>query len=102
VLMRLVYRCRPAGWWGTAIFLVVMAGAYMLTAVRSDQADLYQAAGYNAQQVDVMRQMRSQHPAEMMLAMQLPALVLMIGYLVYVRKYFSARGTEDFTGKTDG
>jgi hypothetical protein len=96
VLAWLSFRRRPVGWWGTIGFVVVMAVAYLMTSVRSDQQDLYRTAGFTAQQLDMMSQFRSRLPFGMV-ALQLSVPLLMIGYLIWVRKYF---GDAEAAGAT--
>ncbi len=88
VLARFTFQCRMAGWWGTAGLVVLLAIAYAMTSLRSDQGEMYRAAGFNAQQLEVMNQLHSSHPFGF-LAIQATSAVLMIGYLAYMRKYFS-------------
>jgi hypothetical protein len=96
VLAWLSFRRRPAGWWGTIAFVVFLAVAYLMTAARSDQRNLYRNSGFTAQQLEVMNQFRSRLPFGL-LGLQLPIPLLMIGYMIWVRKYF---GDVEATGAT--
>lgn len=93
VLAWLLYRCRPAGWWGTIVFNLALAIAYLMTSLKSDLPDLYRKAGYNAQQLDMIGHVRDMGFVQMF-AMQSTMPILAIGYMAYIRKYFK-RHTHD-------
>ena len=90
VLAWLSFHCRPAGWWGTTAFVIVLMFAYLMTGIRSDQLDLYGSAGFTANQLDAIAKLQMSPAARLVL--QLPIPLLTIGYLVYVRRYFNAHG----------
>jgi hypothetical protein len=93
VLARLVYRIRMIGWWGTVGFMILVAVAYAMTAMRSDQAELYRAAGYPEEQLRAIQSIW-QIGIALRLAVGLPWLMMIFGYLLWVYKYFKAAPNE--------
>ncbi len=87
VLAWKAYRVRASAWWGTIAFLLVMTLAYGVTALRSDQVELYRAAGLNDLQLQAMQGFMGIGILRK-LAMGLPWLLVTCGYLAYVHKYF--------------
>ncbi|HEY1921753.1 MAG TPA: hypothetical protein VGG44_03225, partial [Tepidisphaeraceae bacterium] len=93
ILAKLAFQCRPSGWWGTTGLLILLMIAYAMTSLRSDQPAMYRAAGFDAQQVELMSRMQSSRPFGFLI-IQLISTLLMLGYLAYVRKYFNGPNRE--------
>ncbi len=76
--------CR--GWWTMAIFIVLFAISGGITYSRHDVNELY-GLGYPAEQVALMQKFNFLGGQRMVWCMILGA-IPMLGYLVYIRKFF--------------
>lgn len=85
-----VYRLRIIGWWITLIVICVGVVSAWVTFMRIDLPEMYRAMGYPDQQIEMMKQfsfMQGRH----MVYFTVAGSVLMIGFLVFVKRYFSAK-----------
>jgi hypothetical protein len=83
------YRLRPWAWWGAALAWTLWAGSMIWTFTRLGYHEFYRQAGYSPQEIDLMMRYGGQYEDAMvwMIALWSAALV---GYLLYVRKFFAA------------
>lgn len=86
------YRLRPWAWWATAVLWTLWAGSMVWTFTSTGYHEFYRQAGYSPQQIDVMLQFNGPFEDAMVWMIALWSVVL-IGYLLYVRKYFDAGET---------
>ncbi|MDB5290493.1 MAG: hypothetical protein JWL69_1734 [Phycisphaerales bacterium] len=94
LLAFLTAKLRPGGWWGTVAFLVIYVAMVVPTSLRTDLSDLYANAGFTAEQVKMMRQLKTFNGAGALM-ISVPMILLSLGYLLYVRKFFVAtRGSQ--------
>jgi hypothetical protein len=87
------YRLKPAAWWGAAIAWTLWAGSMVWTFTRLGYHEFYRQAGYSPQQIDVMMRYSGQYEDSTVWMIALWS-VIVIGYLLYVRKYFTAGSIE--------
>jgi hypothetical protein len=86
VLMR-----TPASWWATLGLIMLWFIAFGMTAIRTDKYELYRSAGFTEQELSMIRASGVLDSSRAWVGM-LPALLLCVGYLLYVRKrYFYSR-----------
>jgi hypothetical protein len=81
------YRMKPAGWWVLTVSLVVVMASSALTFTRVDLIEMYRAMGYPEEQIAQLREMNLFTGSHLLWFMAITA-VLMVGYLVWVKKYF--------------
>ena len=84
-----VYRLRPAAWWAAALAAVLWTGSMVWTFTRLGYHEFYRQAGYTPQQIDLMMRFSGQWEDSTVWMMSLWVVVL-VGCLLYVRKYFVA------------
>jgi hypothetical protein len=86
----LIYHLKPQGWWLIVIALLVFAASSSVTFARHDLLEMYQLMGYAQAQIDQMRQ--AGLLTGKLVAWLMPiSLLPIIGYLIFVKKYFRAR-----------
>jgi hypothetical protein len=81
------YKLKPLGWWIVTVAFVIFSVSAVLTFARVDVVDVYQAMGYSARDVQLMRGVAFIHGqtfAVMMTAIMAP----FIGYLFWMKRYF--------------
>jgi hypothetical protein len=83
------YRVRVYAWWGAAILWTLWSGSMVWTFTRLGYDEFYRQAGYSPQQVDMMMRYSGQIEDSTVWMIALWSVGL-IGYLLYVRKYFVA------------
>jgi len=90
-LALLVYRLRQAGWWGALLVLIFWVGSMIWTFTHGPgYHQFYRAAGYSEGQIDQI--MRYAGPWEDATIWMMAAWsVGLVGYLLYVRRYFATR-----------
>lgn len=81
------YRLKAAGWWWLLATLVVLSISNFITFSRVDLIDLYQKMGYPEAQLEMIRR-QGWLSSGFMLWNSLVWLVPMLGYLVWVRRFF--------------
>jgi hypothetical protein len=84
-----VYRLRMAAWWGTVVVLTIGSFSTVLTFSRQGLMDFYRAGGFSDEQLRMIEQMAAPMGALMTWGMVLFG-VAMVGYLLFVKKYFVA------------
>lgn len=87
LLAYLTAKLRLAGWWGTIALVIFFAALVVPTNLRADLPDLYAKAGYTAEQVAMMRRFKTSSGAGSLIISG-PIILLSLGYLLYVRKFF--------------
>ena len=88
----LTFRLRPAGWWGTLVVYSVWAASMVWTFSHIGWYEFYVKAGYTPQQVDELLRFSGSYENGSVWMVAAWS-VLLIGYLLYVRKYFARAGT---------
>ena len=83
------YKVRNYAWWGTAIAWVLWGGSMVWTFTRLGYQEFYVKAGYTPQQIDMMMRYSGQFEDSTVWMMAIWSVIL-IGYLLWVRKYFVA------------
>ncbi len=85
------YKMKPAAWWTTVGFFVVAGMSFTISFSIISMADLYREMNFPKDQIDMMEQSG---------ALDLPTLIIsvisfaaLLGYLVWVKKYFN-RSTD--------
>lgn len=81
------YRLRLTGWWVLLVFLLVMTASTALTFARHDLLEMYQLAGYSREQLAQM-QRTGLLSSPWMPAMTAASPLAMIGYMLWVKKFF--------------
>jgi hypothetical protein len=92
------YRLQPAAWWGTVLLCLVATVSGAITYARADLMEAYERLGLPPEQLDVIRKsgiVQSMSQSGPWVAVLAGAACL--GYLVYVRRYFTGEGV----GKTE-
>ena len=82
-----VYRLQPAAWWTVLGVMTVMAMSTLLTFGRVDIMEMYQVMGYPEEQIKLMRQFDFLKGSSMQL-LSVSGFVPVLGFLIWVRKYF--------------
>jgi hypothetical protein len=95
-LARSIYLLRQPAWWGTVVLVVVMSASMITTVRRLGVEELYHSAGYTREQVDLMTRFGGIGNAGT-IAFTAVAGALLIGYLVFVRRYFVAKPAPSAT-----
>jgi hypothetical protein len=93
-LALLVYRLRPAGWWGAVLVLIFWVGSMIWTFTHGPgYHEFYRAAGYSQRQIDQIMQYAG--PWEDATVWMMAAWSAgFVGYLLYVRRYFHPQPAE--------
>jgi len=84
-----VYRLRPWAWWGTALAWTLWSGSMIWTFTSLGYHEFYRLAGYSGRGIDMMMRYSGQYEDSMVWMLALWSVAL-VGYLLYVRKYFVA------------
>jgi hypothetical protein len=87
----LLYHLRVRGWWLILIALLVFAASGIVTFARHDFLEMYQLMGYPQAQIDQMRK-TGLLTGNLMPWLMLISLLPFLGYLIFVKKYFRAKG----------
>lgn len=88
-LARGAYRMRSWAWWGTAIAWTLWSGSMVWTFTSRGYHEFYRHAGYSPRQIDMMMRYSGQFEDSTVWMVALSSVAL-IGYLLWVRKYFVA------------
>ncbi len=86
-----VYRLRAVGWWIVLTSLCVMAASTWVTFTQIDLLEMYRVMGYPERQIEMMKQftfIQGHGMAYSSVAGAIP----MLGFLLFVRRYFRAPG----------
>jgi hypothetical protein len=83
----LTYRLRPTGWWGALLLHTLWAASMVWTFSHVGWDEIYLRAGYTRQQVDAMLRYSGGF-GDGSIWMAALWSVLVVGYLLYVRRYF--------------
>lgn len=86
-----IYRLDPRGWWIVVIVLLLFGLSNFITYTKHDLGDVYAAMGYSAAQLGPMRAFPGGHA---MAWMSLVFLVPLLGYLLYIRKFFAIKSAR--------
>jgi hypothetical protein len=86
-----IYRLQPAGWWIVALTLIVLTVSNAVTFSRIQLSTLYREMGYPEKQIEQIQQFGVFGPTQMVV-WTLVFMAPIIGYLMFVKKYFR-RGT---------
>jgi len=84
-----VYRLRPWAWWGTALAWTLWAASMVWTFSTLGFQEFYRHAGYTGPEIDLMMRYSGQYESGMVWLIALWSVAL-VGYLLYVRKFFAA------------
>jgi len=87
-LARAVYLLRPLAWWGALALVVLMCASMVVTVARLGVEELYRSAGYTPQQIDLMTRFGGLGDTGT-IALTAVGGALLIGYLLFVRRYFT-------------
>lgn len=93
-LARQTYRLRLAGWWGALIINTLWSASMLWTFARMSYYEFYLRAGYTPQEADQILAYSGPYESASLWMIGLWAAVL-IGFLLYVRKYFVGRRPAD-------
>lgn len=85
VTVPLVYRRRRLGWWITLGLILFWHIGYAIMALGRHRAAIYRQAGYSAAQLQLVERTSR----TWVYVMFLPLLVILVGYMLYVRRYFT-------------
>jgi hypothetical protein len=88
LLAWLVYRLRPAGWWGTAVAMTLLCVSTIFTFSRVGWDEVYRKAGYSERDIDVLMRFGGSSPLWTVIFVALFNVFLIV-YLLKVRKYFT-------------
>jgi hypothetical protein len=87
-LARATYRLRPGAWWGCVTLVLVLGSSAVVTFLHVDLMTFYEASGLSPEELHMMR--RTQIVETMpMAAMSAVWTSVMLGYLLWVKRYFS-------------
>jgi hypothetical protein len=81
------YRLRPSGWWGALVLYTLWAASMIWTFSHIGWYEFYVKAGYTPQQVDQLLRFSGPYESGSLWMMALWA-VMLVGYLIWVRRYF--------------
>lgn len=82
-----LYKLRPAGWWATLAWFLVLGASAVVTFARTDLMALYARMGYPEQQLDAIRRMPGLTGANLAIYSAV-MFVAMVGYLLWIRRWF--------------
>jgi hypothetical protein len=83
------YRLKMAAWWGTLLMWIAMAISGGLTFSRVNPLEMYEKMGFPAAQLEMMRKTGVADAIFGHISWWLlPVMAVMLGYLLYVRRYF--------------
>jgi len=82
-----IYHLKADGWWIAVIAFGVLIVSALLTFARIDLMDMYRLMGYPEQQIEQMQRYSFLTNRTMLLFMSISSLPL-LGFLLYVKKYF--------------
>ena len=86
----LIYHLKPQGWWLILIAVLVFAASSSVTFARHDLEEMYHLMGYPQAQIDQLRQ-TGLLTGNLMAWLMPISLLPIIGYLIFVKKYFRAK-----------
>jgi uncharacterized membrane protein len=84
-----IYKLRPTGWWIVTISMVVFCISAFLTYSRHDISELYRLMNYPADQITLMEKFNFLTGTRMAW-LTLATIVPVLGYLLFVKRYFRA------------
>ncbi len=99
-LARTTYQLRPGAWWGCVAMVVVLGSSAVVTFLRVDLMTFYEAAGLSPEELDMIRGMQIVQTMPMA-AMSAVSTGVMLGYLLWVRRYFFG-GAHSQAGRPQG
>ncbi len=88
VLTVWTYKLRPAGWWGSMLLLVLGTASAVMTFEKVDMLDLYERMGFREPQLEMMENFWSGIRVTWWVA---AFAIASAGYLVFVKRYFTAQ-----------
>jgi hypothetical protein len=83
-----IYNMRMIGWTATLIYSIIDYGSQALSFLLIDEQQFLTAAGYSASQIQQMQQTGKAWGNPLMSLMWAGMLLIWIGYLLYIKKYF--------------
>lgn len=86
-----MYLVKPIAWWLTVLLLVVGLASAMMTALLVDPLEIYRLSGTPPEQIEMIQRMGA-NTREMTIVSQSMYGVLLLGYLLFIRKYFRPGG----------
>ena len=92
-----IYHCRVAAWWTALFFVTVGSVSALLTMAQTDLMELYQRMGFPEEQLDIMRQTGMVEKMSSAWWMGIPTIVVFLGYLIYVKRYFGLPENQEQT-----
>jgi hypothetical protein len=84
-----LYRLDRRGWWVIFIAMILVSVSTVITYSRHDVSEVYSAMGYTAEQLAAVQALGM--GSKMMIWMSLAGIVPLVGYLLYIRKFFTDR-----------
>jgi len=81
------YRLKVGGWWALATVIIVFSISNVLTFPRVDMVEVYQKLGYPQAQIDLI-QKQGWMTGPFMMWSCLIWVLPMLGYLLWVKRYF--------------
>lgn len=87
-LARTTYKLCPGAWWGCVSLVVVLGSSAVVTFLRVDLMTFYEAAGLSPEELDMIRGMQIVQTMPMA-AMSAVSAGMALGYLLWIRRYFS-------------
>jgi hypothetical protein len=81
------YKVRPAGWWILVGAMLLLILSNVLTFTRVDMMEMYQQMGYPEAQIEMIRK-QGWLTSGTMLWWSVAAMVPILGYLLWVRRFF--------------
>ena len=93
----ITFRRSRLAWWGVLSFAVAASAAYAMTLAHADYLVLFRRAGFTERQLAAVQPLDSLGPGGR-LATATIALMVAIGYLIYVKSYFKSDGFRTNVG----
>lgn len=94
-----LYYLRPVGWWIVVAVFVVLTVSNVVTFSRVELATLYREMGYSEKQVEQIANFSAFGPTQMVV-WTLGFMAPVIGYLLFIKKYFHRESPAQQTPQT--
>ncbi len=86
-----IYRLKAIGWWIALITVCIMSVSAWMTFTRIDLPEMYRVMGYSEQQIEMMKQFSFMQWSRMAY-FSVSGAVLMLGFLLFVKRHFRTSG----------
>ncbi len=88
------YRLKMAAWWGTLLLMIAGSASAVVTFSRVSMMEMYEKMGMPEAQLEMIRKTgMAESVSSMMYWLVVPSAAIMVGYLLYVRRYFVRSGS---------